>query len=88
MNHNRLAEGARLREDRDAIEAQIALLTDHKALWQRYGGWVFGDPDPVLPGLVIADIDRQLVALEDALDEADDTIGDVDPERPYRPQVL
>lgn len=69
---DRLTEGARLREDRDAIEAQIDRLCEERTrLFDR-----------------IDAINAQLGELDAALDEADDTIRDVDLERNERPITL
>ena len=74
-----LTEGARLREARDAIEAQIATLEYTR---QRIEVWLERARER------LDKISDELAALEDALDEADDEIRDVYPERGEGPVTL
>jgi hypothetical protein len=75
---DRLTAGAALREDRDAIEAQIAKLEYER---QQIEVWLErAHPSTYAARERLDAISNELAALEVALD--------VDPERPHRPQVI
>jgi hypothetical protein len=88
---DRPTEGARLREDRDGIEAKIEALEKERIGLELHLAHVDDDVTKCFGHIIAERIDAisdELAALEDALDEADDTIRDVDPERGERPVTI